>query len=113
MAFNKTACDIHLSLHDGGTHLIAICNNDEGSGITGDLLLDQCLGSKDGHFVWGGTNFSKNAKNVTFSTEGPDRKPILHSELLDSSGHYVQDKVDLASHIANVEGELKYTEPED
>jgi hypothetical protein len=52
MAFNETACDIHLSVHDGGTHLIAICNNDEGSGITGDLLLDQCLGNKDGKGIF-------------------------------------------------------------
>ena len=54
MAFNETSCDIHLSLHDGGTYLVAICNNDEGCGITGDLLLDQCLGNKDGKLLLDG-----------------------------------------------------------
>jgi hypothetical protein len=66
-----------------------------------------------GHFEWGGTNFSKSARNITCSTEGPDRKPILRSELRNSSGEYVQDKIDLTDHIANVEGELQYVQPED
>lgn len=48
MSFNTTSCDIHLSAEGDGTHLAAICNNDEGSGITADLLLDQYLGNKDG-----------------------------------------------------------------
>lgn len=66
-----------------------------------------------GHFEWGGTNFSKSARNITFSTEGPDRKPILHSELRNSSGEYVPDKIDLTDHIAKVEGELRYMQPEE
>jgi hypothetical protein len=53
MSFNKTACDIHLSADGGGTHLVAICNNDEGSGITADLILDQYLGNKDGEILTG------------------------------------------------------------
>jgi hypothetical protein len=133
MSFNETSCDIHLSAEGDGTHLAAICNNDEGSGLTTDLLLDRCLGNRDGkinlmkcrsnrdfnllcavgHFEWGGTNFSKSAKNITFSTEGPDRKPILCSELRNSSGEYVSDKIDLTDHIANVEGELQYMQSED
>lgn len=48
MSFNTTSCDIHLSAEGDGTHLGAICNNDEGSGITADLLLDLYLGNKDG-----------------------------------------------------------------
>lgn len=70
MAFNKTACDIHLSLHDGGTHLIAICNNDEGSGITDDLLLDQCLGNKDGKVLLNGIDLTE---NLTLS---PSYRPL-------------------------------------
>lgn len=48
MSFNTTSCDIHLSAEGDGTHLGAICNNDVGSGVTADLLLDQYLGNKDG-----------------------------------------------------------------
>ena len=51
MSFNTTSCDIHLSAEGDGTHLAAICNNDEGSGITADLLLDQYLGNKDGRLL--------------------------------------------------------------
>lgn len=66
-----------------------------------------------GHFEWGGTNFSKSARNITCSSEWPERKAILRSELRNSSGEYVTDEIDLTNHIANVEGELKYTQPED
>ncbi|KAJ5545236.1 Cyanovirin-N [Penicillium sp. DV-2018c] len=113
MSFNKTSCNIHLSAEGDGTHLAAICNNDEGSGLTTEVLLDKYLGNKDGHFEWGGTNFSKSARNITCRTEGPDRKPILRCELRNSSGEYVPDKTDLTDHIANVEGELQYAQPED
>ncbi len=57
-------------------------------------------------------NFSKSARNITVCREGPDRKPILRCELLNQSGKYVSDEIDLADHIANVEGELQY-KPED
>ncbi|KAJ5169196.1 uncharacterized protein N7482_004790 [Penicillium canariense] len=112
MSFNESACDIHLSALRGGTVLNAICNNDEGSGLTTDFLLDQCLGNNDGHFEWGGTDFSKSARNASIS-EGPKRKPILHAELLNSSGDYVSTEIDLAPHIANIDGELKFIVTED
>lgn len=48
MAFQKSSCDIHLATKPGATFLGAICNNDEGSGLTTDILLDEFLGNEDG-----------------------------------------------------------------
>ena len=50
MSFHETACDIHLD-HERGkrrTSLVAICNNEEGSGLTSDILLDDFLGNDNG-----------------------------------------------------------------
>lgn len=50
MSFQESACDIHLSAERGPgiTSLVAICNNEEGSGMTSDLALDDFLGNDDG-----------------------------------------------------------------
>ncbi|GAB1199443.1 hypothetical protein APSETT444_008792 [Aspergillus pseudonomiae] len=53
MSFHETACDIHLD-HERGkrrTSLVAICNNEEGSGLTSDILLDDFLGNDNGEYV--------------------------------------------------------------
>lgn len=39
---------MHLVAQSGSTVLAAICNNDEGSGLTTDILLDEYLGNEDG-----------------------------------------------------------------
>ncbi|KAF7617794.1 hypothetical protein AFLA_006706 [Aspergillus flavus NRRL3357] len=58
MSFHQTSCDIHLTPEQGQrrTSLVAICNNDEGSGLTSDIFLDDFLGNDNGHFIWGGKN---------------------------------------------------------
>jgi hypothetical protein len=50
MSFHESACDIHLSpgRELGTTLLVAICNNEEGSGLTSDILLDDFLGNDNG-----------------------------------------------------------------
>ena len=48
MAFHKSSCDIHLATETGAPVLAAICNNDEGSGLTTDILLDKYLGNEEG-----------------------------------------------------------------
>jgi len=52
--FNKTACDAHLKLDHlpGSTYLVAICNNEEGTGVEDDILLDKHLGNKDGQWLY-------------------------------------------------------------
>jgi hypothetical protein len=126
MSFQHTSCDIHLDTQPGATLLAAICNSDEGSGLTCNVLLDECLGNEDGkisfesntaytptyilgHFRWGAKNFSQHARHTFLSLDGPDRTPVLHSELENSSGGFVQDEVNLGTHICNIEGQLTFT----
>ncbi|KAJ5497540.1 hypothetical protein N7463_009527 [Penicillium fimorum] len=108
MSFHHSACDIHLSDELGCTLLCAICNNDEGSGLSDNIHLDECLGNENGHFSWGGRNFSLDARNITLVAQGPDKTPVLHSDLLNSSGDFVSSEIDLATHIANIDGQLVY-----
>lgn len=49
MSFQDSACDIHLSLKPGTTSLVAICNNEEGSGLVNEVELDGFLGNEDGN----------------------------------------------------------------
>lgn len=51
MSFQDSACDIHLSFKPGTTYLVAICNNDEGSGLVSEVELDQFLGNENGNIT--------------------------------------------------------------
>ncbi|CAI7626492.1 unnamed protein product [Penicillium pancosmium] len=106
MAFQKTACGVHLNAQPGATTLIATCNNDEGSGLETALVLDDYLGNEDGHLTWGGHGFSQKARNMSVSSEGPNHDPILHVDLAGPDGKYTTSDIDLAEHIANIDGEL-------
>ncbi|KAF9894871.1 hypothetical protein FE257_004492 [Aspergillus nanangensis] len=105
MSFHETACDIHLSPDNA---LVAICNNEEGSGLTSEIQLDDFLGNKDGHFVWGGKNVTQTSRNLRLIREGPSRLPILHADLQNSSGKYVGADCHLHEGIININGELLY-----
>lgn len=61
-----------------------------------------------GTFQWGGVHFSKNARNVRLSTDGPEHHVILRSELKNMMGDYVSDQLDLSPYIANTNGELHF-----
>ncbi|KAJ5693648.1 hypothetical protein N7455_003447 [Penicillium solitum] len=108
MSFHHSACDIRLRGEPSCTFLSAICNNDEGSGLIDNMPLDEYLGNENGQFSWGGKNFSHDARSITLLAQGPDKRPILHSNLRDSSGNFVPSEIDLATHIANIDGQLVY-----
>lgn len=59
-----------------------------------------------GHLTWGGQGFSKKARNMSISSDGPDQDPVLHVDLAGPDGKYIQSEIDLAEHIANIDGEL-------
>merc|ERR1712187_82477 len=107
MSFQDSACDIHLSSKPGTTSLVAICNNDEGSGLVSEIELDQFLGNEDGHFSWNGRSFTESARDIQLCREGPSRLPVLHANLLNTSGEYVADETCLAEHIRNIDGQLE------
>jgi hypothetical protein len=43
---------------------------------------------------------------MSISSDGPDQDPVLHVDLAGSDGKYIQSEIDLAEHIANIDGEL-------
>lgn len=52
MSFQNSACNIYLDSDPGDTDrktsLSATCNNDQGTGMTSQLKLDEALGNQDG-----------------------------------------------------------------
>ena len=56
--------------------------------------------------AWGGKGFSKNARNMSISSDGPNHTPILHCDLTGPDGKYVTSDLDLGDYIANIDGEL-------
>ncbi|PKY01074.1 Cyanovirin-N [Aspergillus campestris IBT 28561] len=113
MSFQDSACQIEVIPSPGGsTSLVAICNNEEGSGLTSDIVLDEFLGNENGNFSWTGQNFTQSARSVGVSREGPRRVPILHAELLDDSGVFQPRHIELARRIGNINGELVLVEEE-
>lgn len=49
MSFQDSACQIEVvPSPEGSTSLVAICNNEEGSGLMSDIVLDEFLGNENG-----------------------------------------------------------------
>lgn len=61
---------------------------------------------ESGHLAWGGKGFSKKARNMSITSDGPNHDPVLHVDLAGPDGKYVSNDIDLADHIANIDGEL-------
>lgn len=43
---------------------------------------------------------------MSISSDGPNHDPILHADLVGPDGKYTATEIDLAEHIANIDGEL-------
>ena len=61
-----------------------------------------------GHFSWGAKDFSQHARHTFLSIDGPDRIPILHSELQNHSGDFIPNEINLTTHIYNIDGQLVF-----
>ncbi len=78
-----------------------VSRNTSGSVTSGFLVS-----FTSGHLTWGGQGFSKKARNMSISSDGPDHDPVLHVDLAGSDGKYTTSEIDLAEHIANIDGEM-------
>ena len=91
MSFQDSACDIHLSLKPGTTYLVAICNNDEGSGLVSEIELDQFLGNENGNIacfssrLW--TNNNHIYSQVTSAGMGGGSRKVLETSNYAKKGH--------------------------
>ena len=102
MAFHKSSHDIDVI--DG--YLLAICTDRSGQDRDSELKLDLHLGNLNGAFEWGGTNFSRTARDVFVIDEGGSS--FLHAKLQTKTMTWKDAKVDLSDRITNVNGKLKY-----
>lgn len=72
MSFHSSACDVHLTSEpQGATSLVAICNNEEGSGRLSALVLDELLGNKDGKLHYHSPSHSTSYQALTIHSIRP------------------------------------------
>nr|2KJL_A Chain A, Cyanovirin-N homolog [unidentified]3HNU_X Chain X, Cyanovirin-N-like protein [synthetic construct]3HNX_A Chain A, Cyanovirin-N-like protein [synthetic construct]3HP8_A Chain A, Cyanovirin-N-like protein [synthetic construct]3HP8_B Chain B, Cyanovirin-N-like protein [synthetic construct] len=95
-------------LTNGGRTLRAECRNADGNWVTSELDLDTIIGNNDGHFQWGGQNFTETAEDIRFHPkEGAAEQPILRARLRDCNGEFHDRDVNL-NRIQNVNGRLVF-----
>lgn len=95
MSFQDSACDIHLGSKPGATSLVAICNNDEGSGLVNEIELDRFLGNEDGNItclycsLWTTNNYVR-YQVTSVGTEGISLKVLATSNYAERGHLYCQ-----------------------
>ncbi|KAK3342738.1 Cyanovirin-N [Neurospora tetraspora] len=107
MSFHITAQEARIEQRDGHTYLLARLQREDGSWNDAIFNLDQIIGNEDGHFQWGGQNFTHSAQDIRFDPkEGAAEQPILRAMLCDRNGDYYPRDVNLTEIIENVNGEF-------
>ncbi|GMF73546.1 unnamed protein product [Aspergillus oryzae] len=66
------------------------------------------LRQTDGHFQWGGRNFSETARNVHFGFEGGAHVPVLRAELRTPAGTWEPRDVNLDERVFNNNGHFEF-----
>lgn len=101
MSFHQSAEEIEIK----DNHILfARLRNEDGDLKDAEINLDEFLGNDDGHFQWGGENFSHTADDVHFAIEGDDEVPVLRAVLLNGEGEPVESNVNLSERINNDDG---------
>ncbi|KAA8893582.1 Cyanovirin-N [Sphaerosporella brunnea] len=105
MSFHLSSENIHLV----DNHiLVGQLKNEEGNLQESSIDLDQVLGNEDGHFEWGGVDFSTSAQNVRYSIEGGGAVPVLRAELQTADQNWRPADVNLAERIENINGRFEF-----
>ncbi|KAF4179759.1 hypothetical protein CNMCM8927_003519 [Aspergillus lentulus] len=108
MSFHQSSQDIHIRQEDGCTLLLANVRDSHGQLIQRKIRLDDHIGNTDGWFIWGGTNFTRTARNI--SLEHTAYGPKLCAELQTRDGGWSRglQGIMLSEKIANNDGHLKF-----
>ncbi|KAJ4415579.1 hypothetical protein N0V85_002660 [Neurospora sp. IMI 360204] len=107
MSFHITAQEARIEQRDGHTYLLARLQREDQSWNDAIFNLDTVLGNEDGHFHWGGENFTHSAQDIRFDPkEGAAEQPILRAMLRDMNQEYHPRDVNLTEIIENVNGEF-------
>ncbi|GFF99979.1 hypothetical protein IFM53868_10555 [Aspergillus udagawae] len=102
--------NLHIVVHGTDTYLVGNCLDNDQHWNERMLRLDSYLGDNGGHFQWGGSEFTKSARNIRFnSAEGATGGPVLRAELQDGRGNFLAATVNLAEGISNRDGYLQFT----
>ncbi|KAE8140742.1 Cyanovirin-N [Aspergillus pseudotamarii] len=101
MDFQSSAQNIRV---EGKNILVAELRCEDGQWREARVNLDEHLGNDDGHFQWGGQNFSETAKDVHFAIEGGSNVPVLRAQLRDRNGNYQPRDVNLGERVYNANG---------
>ncbi|KAI5818233.1 Cyanovirin-N [Pyronema omphalodes] len=104
MSFHLSGNDFRIE----GSELVGYLNDQEGNPRDFRFNLDEVLGNDDGHFSWGGQNFSQSAQNISFSIEGGGEVPVLRATLQNGNGDWCESDVNLAERLENINGELQF-----
>ncbi|CCC06682.1 hypothetical protein SMACR_00708 [Sordaria macrospora] len=108
MSFHLSAEDARIESRDGHTYLYARLRREDGEWNDAQFNLDSVLGNNDGHFQWGGQDFTGSARNISFDPkEGADDQPILRAELEDCNGDWHSRDVNLTEIVENINGEFR------
>ncbi|OGM47928.1 hypothetical protein ABOM_002738 [Aspergillus bombycis] len=90
--------------------LLAEVRNIQGRYIPRKIRLDDHIGNTDGWFIWGGSNFSNSARNVTL--EETPWGPKLCADLpMINGGSRGRQGMMLSDKIRNNDGHLKFLGP--
>ncbi|CCX10125.1 Cyanovirin-N [Pyronema domesticum] len=103
--FHVTASNIRLE----GNELVANLDNGSGESPEARIDLNTVLGNEDGHFSWGGKNFSASAENICLEIAA-DGMPILRADLKNSDEALVSANVNLTERLINTFGEFQFQE---
>ncbi|KAE8368822.1 Cyanovirin-N [Aspergillus caelatus] len=101
MDFQSSAQNIRV---EGKNILVAELRCEDGEWREARVDLDEHLGNDDGHFQWGGRNFSDTAEDVHFAIEGGSNVPVLRAQLRDRNGNYQPRDVNLGERVSNANG---------
>lgn len=98
MAFYQSSRNFKL---EGGQYLVAECENMRHEWYHSVFPLNDCLGNRNGHFLWGGQGFKQSDRNTSLR----DGR-YLQAELCNMWGGWGATRTDLESCISNDDGNL-------
>ncbi|KAE8353368.1 Cyanovirin-N [Aspergillus coremiiformis] len=108
MSFHHSCRNIFIQPEHGQTILLADVRDTHGNYHHRKIRLDDHIGNTDGWFLWGGSNFTRSARNVALENTpwGPKLcadLPMINGGLRGRQGMMLSDK------IQNVDGRLKFS----
>ncbi|KAK6812580.1 hypothetical protein RU639_011754 [Aspergillus parasiticus] len=110
MSFHQSSRNIHIKPGHGHTMLLAEVRDIRGRYIPRKIRLDDHIGNTDGWFIWGGSNFTHSARNITL--EETPWGPKLCADLpMINGGSRGRQGIMLSDKIQNNDGRLKFLGP--